>query len=741
MLRFLKLVLAGVLVTGLLAGCGQDSNPMESRDHSTKNSGTLALSGIPTTATIDSAQVHLHVAATDSQMVSIHRLTDSFNEADVVWDTWLGGYESSALDTISIGDTGWVSFEVGLVVADWFNDVRPNHGFLLFPGEPIEETTAFTSREAGENASFMVICYTNDGMAQCDTVEVSADTYIDETAPAVNHGDSAAILVGREVDTTTESSRYGMVRYEFETFVPPATIGDFVWEDVDLDGLQGEGEPGISGVTVNLYNCLDTLMATTTTDDDGFYVFDSLMPGDYYVEFEAPDGHVFTSADAGDDDVLDSDADEATGMTACVTVGAGEENRTLDAGLVAFGAIGDYVWEDMDMDGIQDAGEPGFEGVTVNLMACADSSMVASAVTDADGMYTFDGLMPGDYFLEVVAPEDYQLTMRDAGEDDAIDSDFDPETGWSACVSLDESGAMDMSVDAGLFLMRASVGDYVWNDMNENGLQDAGEPGLEGIMVKLYTCEDMLVDSMMTDADGMYLFEDLEPGDYYLEFVNPFGYIFTYQDMGMDDAIDSDVDRYRKTTMCITLEPGDEAMNWDAGLFAFEGCTYGKGYWKNHTGFGPQADEVTPLLLPLYLGDEDGDKTFEVANAQTAYEILQQHKYGHPRNGITKLYAHFLATKLNITNFANPADIFDVVEEVDEFLADYDWQDWDMLSRADKKMVLHWKDMLESYNEGFIGPGHCDGDGHDDDDWDDDDWDDDGDDDDEGGYRPVSIGG
>jgi hypothetical protein len=182
------------------------------------------------------------------------------------------------------------------------------------------------------------------------------------------------------------------------------------------------------------------------------------------------------------------------------------------------------------------------------------------------------------------------------------------------------------------------------------------------------------------------------------------------QDQGSDDMLDSDVDRYRKTTVCITVGPGDTVLSWDAGLFAFEGCTYSKGYWKNHAGFGPQADVVTPLLLPVWLGNEDGDKSFEVADAETAVELLQQHEYGHPSDGITKLYAQLLAAKLNIINFANPADIYDVIQDADDFLAMYDWKDWDDLSMADRQMVLQWKDKLDYYNNGIIGPGHCDDD-------------------------------
>jgi hypothetical protein len=252
-----------------------------------------------------------------------------------------------------------------------------------------------------------------------------------------------------------------------------------------------------------------------------------------------------------------------------------------------------------------------------------------------------------------------------------------------------------------------SIGDRVWLDENMNGLQDDGEAGMSDIEVQLYDCMGTLLNTTMTDADGMYLFDSLEAGEYQLRIVNPFGYVLTYPDEGSDDQLDSDFDRYQKVTPCFTLLPGDETMAMDAGMFAYDGCTYGKGYWKNHAGFGPQDDEVSQLL-PIWLGDDAGAKSMAVEDAQTAVDILQQHTYGDPSNGITKLYAHLLTTKLNIVNFANPEDIHETVAEADAFLADHDWNDWDSLDKNDMKMVLKWKDMLEDYNEGMTGPGSCD---------------------------------
>jgi len=113
---------------------------------------------------------------------------------------------------------------------------------------------------------------------------------------------------------------------------PPVAIGDHVWEDGDGNGIQDVGEPGIDGVEVNLYGSYDRPAGSMTTSGGGMYNFTGLEPGDYYLEFVAPEGYAFSPKDSGGDDTIDSDAD-STGLTDVTTLGPGEEDRTRDCGL------------------------------------------------------------------------------------------------------------------------------------------------------------------------------------------------------------------------------------------------------------------------------------------------------------------------------------------------------------------------------------------------------------------------
>jgi hypothetical protein len=123
-----------------------------------------------------------------------------------------------------------------------------------------------------------------------------------------------------------------------ETTEPCATIGDRVWLDLDCDGFQdkndsGFTEPGAPNITVSLYRCNGGLVATTTTDENGFYQFSGVDDSfDYRVCFELPDGYSFAPKDAGGNNGEDSDVGP-DGCTDCFGLGDCEQVRNVDAGL------------------------------------------------------------------------------------------------------------------------------------------------------------------------------------------------------------------------------------------------------------------------------------------------------------------------------------------------------------------------------------------------------------------------
>ncbi len=233
--------------------------------------------------------------------------------------------------------------------------------------------------------------------------------------------------------------------------IPLAEIGDTVWYDNNYDGLQTAGEPGVEGVTVNLYDEDDKLVGTTKTDANGKYIFTDLIPGVYSIEFDIntlPANFVPTSHNSGSDDAADSDGDPNTGKTIRTTLDAGESDMTWDFGIYQPAGLGDYVWFDLDADGIQDDGETPIENVTVRLLD-PSGSVLGTTVTNAEGYYEFRGLRPGDYVVEFVPPAGFGFTMHHEGLDTAKDSDADRATGRSEVVNL-SAGEFDPTIDAGL---------------------------------------------------------------------------------------------------------------------------------------------------------------------------------------------------------------------------------------------------------------------------------------------------
>jgi LPXTG-motif cell wall-anchored protein len=144
-------------------------------------------------------------------------------------------------------------------------------------------------------------------------------------------------------------------------FVPVVAVGNYTWIDTNADGLQSDGEPVISGVKVELFNPDGTpavdawgvAVPAQTTDANGYYLFDRLLPGDYYIVFTAPEGYRFTTQAAGDGLGIDSNPDVTTGRTPVFTIepyafgttatdadGATVAvlvNPTIDAGFIAPG--------------------------------------------------------------------------------------------------------------------------------------------------------------------------------------------------------------------------------------------------------------------------------------------------------------------------------------------------------------------------------------------------------------------
>ena len=248
--------------------------------------------------------------------------------------------------------------------------------------------------------------------------------------------------------------------------------------------------------------------------------------------------------------------DQATGNTANFIIESGSTNLDHDAGYMdasSVATIGNFVWEDSNFNGLQDPGELGIAGATIQLFD-SSSNFISQTTSDPSGFFSFNNVVPGDYFLEFILPTGFVFTDQDVGSDDTIDSDADPVNGRTDVRTL-VAAQIDNDWDAGAY-NSASIGDRVWEDTNMNGLQDAGELGIENVLVNLFDEFNVLITSELTDFNGNYEFTDLNSGFYRVQFIKPGGYVMSPQDVGGNDAIDSDADVNTGITDLIFLAPG-----------------------------------------------------------------------------------------------------------------------------------------------------------------------------------------
>ena len=248
-------------------------------------------------------------------------------------------------------------------------------------------------------------------------------------------------------------------------------------------------------------------------------------------------------------------------------VGDKTPDNTSSVDLTAGYTIGGKLYNDADASFSSSDSEVPYAGVTVALLKKDGTPVLdkdgnpVTAVTDADGKYSFPGLALGEYTISVVDPTSGPL--EGAKPTEAYTGRYKT----SADVSIAEATGSVIDVNFG-FVKPASVGDYTWMDVDRDGLQDSDEPALPGVTVTLMRADGSAVTdalgnpvaSVTTDAAGKYTFENLLPGDYTVTFTNPAGYEATISDAGDDRAADSN-----GATASVTLVQGQTDDTIDFG--------------------------------------------------------------------------------------------------------------------------------------------------------------------------------
>ncbi len=470
------------------------------------------------------------------------------------------GGDDSVDDTISaitlaggVAATGYDFDESsGSITGTVYQDLD-NNGLQLGPEPGIGSVTitlsgtdvngtavnATTTTDSGGTWSF-------DGLlaGSYTVVETQPFAYLDGAEQAGTGGGSIAI--NDEISGITLGAGAVAQPYLFGE-LPPSSISGVVYNDQDDSGFQNGAEPGISGATVELTGTDDLGAAvsfSTTTASDGSYSFGNLRPGTYTITETQPAGFI-DGADGvgtagGDNSINDTTSSIALAPDTDAT---GYDFGELDGASIA-GAV------------VDDGGNP-IESVTITLTGTDDlgAPVTLSTTTAADGTYLFEGLRPGTYTITETQPAAYGdggETAGTAGGTVANDSisnivlgSGDTETGYD----FDET--------------RGSLTGTVYEDTNNNGTHDTGEPAIAGVTIRLTGVDDYGTPIALlttTAANGTYTFTSLIAGNYAIRETQPTSYFDGIDTVGTAGGTLGNDD-----ITAITLPGGANATGYDFG--------------------------------------------------------------------------------------------------------------------------------------------------------------------------------
>jgi hypothetical protein len=384
------------------------------------------------------------------------------------------------------------------------------------------------------------------------------------------------------------------VTAENATVTTPLTygVGDFVWNDLNGNGVQDPGEPGIPGVSVELIGSGGTQVGpTVTTAADGSYSLGCVPAGTYTVQFTLPAGStdVPTGTDVGTDRTVDSNTSPtATAGVATTTVTLGASDTNLTTSGPCTGGVDDTI----------DAGyyQPtSVSGTVLTTSGTAVSGIIATLVNPTSG----DPILVGGQEIQATTDSsgDYQLTGVPSGGPFAVsfgalptgDTYTSPASGVTAGFTV-TSGDPVTAEDETVVAPPATyaVGDFVWDDLNHDGIQQPGEPGVNNVTVQLLNPDGSVakepngapVPSVVTTtangSAGFYQLGCVEAGSYVVQFTLPGGYQYTVEGAGTNPAVDSNADPTAGASLGqapVTLSPADTNLSTTA--YDPDGCTAG----------------------------------------------------------------------------------------------------------------------------------------------------------------------
>ncbi len=325
-----------------------------------------------------------------------------------------------------------------------------------------------------------------------------------------------------------------------------ANLSGYVYADDNDDGVFDSTETGIPDAVLRLFDADGSLIAQTRTDSTGYYHFTHLKPGTYTVRETQPAGYkdgkdsVGTAGGTLGDDVISD-----------IPLAPGADAREYNFGELRPVALSGHVFVDLNDNGVRDAAEAGIPDTLIKLLD-QFGNVIGQTTTNTNGYYEFADLEPGIYGLREIQPAGYKDGKDSLGSAGGILSN-------DLVVQIPLSpGTIGVDYDFGE-LLPASIQGRVHADTGmPNQRYDPGEPLLSGVTIHLLNASGQRIRSTTTDAMGEYSFEDLDPGTYGVEEIQPVDYLQGGAKAGSEGgAVSGDF------ITQIVLGPGVDAVRYD----------------------------------------------------------------------------------------------------------------------------------------------------------------------------------
>jgi serine-aspartate repeat-containing protein C/D/E len=351
-----------------------------------------------------------------------------------------------------------------------------------------------------------------------------------------------AVNPGDRIENIALHSGESGVNYNFGEYRAGAIRGrvHLSTPDGDCDFESNERRP-LENVTVRLFDSGGALLAETTTNADGEYRFENLLPGVYTVVEETPAGLL--------------DGDEHVGVIDGVVVGEIGGNDTIRGIRLSSGDVGEhydfcehepasisgYVYHDRDNDGLREAGEEGLAGVAVQIVpidALAPQQAVM-VTTGANGFYRADNLLPGRYrIVQSEQPAGYEDGLDAAGTVNGQVRGAAVNPGDRIEDVVLKTGDAGVEYNFGEF-RRGEIGGRVHLSTPDGDCDFDSEQRrpLENVTVRLFDSSGAFLAETTTNAAGEYRFTNLLPGVYTVVEETPAGLLDGDEHVGVIDGV------------------------------------------------------------------------------------------------------------------------------------------------------------------------------------------------------------